>query len=155
MAIVLKAIPTIREFQLESDDTGEAFVTIRQATWAENSQRETIFAKQSIEYDDDARGTVRQTFNWTQGQLIAKEIYLTLAGARGIQLEEVDKKGEPTGEVKEVFTFVESGGKSRLSVSEDRFYEQLGRLPESLVREIHGYVREVNIQWKSSEGNAE
>ena len=150
---VLKAIPVAREFGLETDEAKEAIVTIRQATWGENAQRETIFAKQSMEWNDDDRGTVRQTFNWTQSQLIQKEIYLTLANVVGLKIQQVDKHGEPKGDPEELFPFVTANGKSRLALSEDEFYKRLDNVPDEMVKEIHQCVRKVNIQWQSTEKN--
>ena len=154
---ILKSIPVTQEFPLETDPEGKARVTFRQASWGEQAERETIFAKQSIEYDDDARGTVRQTFNWTQSQLIQKELFLTLSGAVDLMYQEYNKDGEPKGDPKELFTFLtSSSGRSRLNISESEFLKRLSDyVPPEMVKEMHKLCREVNIQWKSSEGNAE
>lgn len=144
----IKSLPVIREFELESDPEGQARIKIRQATYAQNSEREQIFAAQEYTFNDEQRGQMTQKFNWTQSQLEMKEIWLTLAGASGFLIEEDGK--EPY----ELFTFVESRGNPRLAVDEQEFYRRLGLLPGEVVREMHQCVREVNVHWKATaEGN--
>lgn len=131
--------PITRTFNLQSDPDGLAAVTIRQATFAEDRERQELFAKIRMIFDDERRGQIVQENSPSTGEIMQLEIALTLAGAEGIE----DEEGNP------IFHFKEHAGVSRVA-ERGQFYRALGRLPGEAVREIWGYVREVNPQFRGA-----
>lgn len=149
MATRVKSIPVMEEFVLKSDPTGETRIKIRQATFGEDALREQVFANMAYSWNDAERGTTRQEVKWTDSQLMQKEIFLTLCGASGFEVEHPTKKNEDGNpKVEELFRFATMDGVPRLAHDEREFIQRLGWLDGPVVQEIWQCVREVNKHWQ-------
>ena len=134
MPLQLKA-PIVETYPLmKSDDTGETYVVIRQATRQENEQRASQFADATFEWQDDlVRG--HQTLNPLTME--AFEVFLTMADCNII-----GKDGSPLFKFKD-----EDGGKRSFDGSFAEFQKRFGQLPDSVADEIHDKVYAHNPQW--------
>jgi hypothetical protein len=133
------SLPTIKQFQLNSDPDKEAWVEFRQGTFGEAKERQEIRSRARF-IRTDGRGNetaVEQDFN--ELEAMALDIYLTLSGAGGFVNED--------GEEMQLFKFRERNGVTRVSGSKEDFFVALNKLPERMVREMHRHCMSVNKQW--------
>lgn len=126
----IKKKPIIQEFQLKSDPDGIATVTIRQATFEQDTIRSDAYATRRTIWR--AEGAVVEE-NRNIARVYAKEIYATIVGASGF----LDEKK------KEIFAFEDS----KLAMTETEFYEAIGLLDSETVLEIRDCVYRVNPTW--------
>lgn len=126
----IKKKPIIQEFLLKADPDGLATVTIRQATFEQDTIRSDAYAMRRTVWKAD--GAVVEE-NRNIARVYAKEIYATIVGATGF----IDEKK------KEIFAF-EDG---KLAMTETEFYEALGLLDSETVLEIRDCVYKVNPTW--------
>lgn len=134
----ISSMPTTRQFNLESDPDGAAWVEFRQGKFGETKRRGEIQSRtRFIRKDKGGETAVEQEIN--NYEVMALDIYLTLCGAGGFTDE--------AGENLELFTFKERNGIPSLSMGEDAFMKALDKLPEEVVREMHRHCLTVNKQW--------
>lgn len=147
MGLVLsKGLPELFTL-MESDESGETFVTVKPATVAENAQRDELWAKQSRTYFTERADAVEVKTESTFSQRRALEVYLTIVDCN-IDWQDVDSEGAPRGEAERLFEFSKTQlGDSYLSMTREDFGRAWGRLPESVAREIHEKVLVKNPQW--------
>jgi len=126
----IKKKPVVQEFQLKSDPDGIATVTIRQATFEQDTIRSDAYATRKTTWTPE--GAVVEE-NRNIARVYAKEIYATIVGASGF----LDEKK------KEIFSF-ENG---QLAMSEFEFNFALGLLDSETVLEIRDCVYKVNPTW--------
>lgn len=140
----IASLPTVESFKLETDPEGKAEVTIAQATFGQDREREELFKKQSYVFDDDARGRTEWRQDFNRKDLVLLEIYLTLTDAVGITDEDE----------KDFFDFDNRPVGIRRVKSRNKFLEQISKMPSEVVEELHRCVLKVNPQWDRA-GTAE
>jgi hypothetical protein len=138
--------PVEKEFILERSD--EAFgtpdgqptrVIIRQATQGAHERRAALFSSIVREMvQDGGDDVVRLVSRFSFEELKRIECYLTM---RGCNIEYAVKEG---AKPKALFPFNAKG-----LIAEKAFNEAWAMLPPSVASEIHSFVQEVNVDWKS------
>jgi hypothetical protein len=144
----ISAKPLMKTFALQADEEGEATVTIRQATFADEKHLGELSAKRIQHWDDQQVGSIKveQEFNWREE--VAWRIYYTIEDMSGIYI--ADSKGNDVP----LMEFAQRGSIMRPK-SKDHFNARIGILPTTVVDEIHEYVLEMNPQWASSNTEGE
>jgi hypothetical protein len=142
MAITVSRKAIVKDFILESDETGEAKVVIRQATQGDVVRRADLFSRatQVVSMTDADGDTMRYEQQFNVHKQRRMEIYLTLVGASGFE----DEKGKALFRVKQV------SGEERIHMSEQEFNKAIDLLPPDVFLEIHKCVLDVNTMWDSS-----
>lgn len=143
----LDNLPLMETFDLKSDPDKMASVTVRQASEGEAIERSQLLSR--TRWVDNGMGerAVEQDINYRR--LYRREAYLTLGKLTGILVP--DKHGNDV----ELFRHKETpyGPKVSAEMSESEFNFAWDRLSGDMVREIVGYVHEVNPDWSRDSGN--
>jgi hypothetical protein len=135
--------PTMQEFELTTDPDGVAKVVIKQATFAQTRFRNELLSKRRYITEDEIGGRSAMEQDWNASDVMARDIFLTLADASGF----------PVDDGEELFKFREGkNGLGVLDMNEITFGVKLGLLPDEVVEEIHDCVLRVNPQWGAAKG---
>lgn len=131
----IKALLGVQREVLErSDPTKKTWVEIKHHNFRDNIQRDELLKNRT--FIERADGFATQSDVNTQ-TLMAEEIWLTYHDCN-IVIEGVDKEGKPTED---------KPFGPRDSMTRVQFYEELGKLDPSVVREWHEKVRLHNKEW--------
>lgn len=134
--------PLTKTFKLEkSDESGETYVTFRQATMREDEKRGGLLADQTYAWNDADVGRIERKTKWSYAELMRLEVFLTMVDCNIMVEGGKDKDGNP--KVEPLFQFNKSG----LVMTEAQFQEAWGRLPQPVAAEIHKCCLEVNRDW--------
>jgi len=120
---------------LEYDEEGTTTVTFRQALRGAVEAIAAMYAKSTMEWDDNSGGRVRQETEVNQRAVETKMVSLTLAESNLLWDDDTP-----------VFKFSKRGAFSQLS-SEAEFLAAWERLPAELAEEIFTACLTVNPQW--------
>ena len=141
----ITTFPLMKEFPLKCDESGEAYVKVRQAREGENAERDDMFSTITRVFEvpeiDGVQvdGNVKLETSQNPTKTRRKEAYLTLASIRGITDEAGNELFRHSGTV--------DGDMVRGAMSESEFNRVWNRLPPDAVSEIMGYVYELNPTW--------
>lgn len=139
-------IPDPRELEqtiklLVSDESGETWVRVKQATTGDDALISSLWAKTAWEFDDAARGKVKQYNDVSRARIVGEQVRCTL-----LECNITDHQGSL------LFPSVDYGAMPRQL---DPFAEAWSQLPSEWAEEIHGAVLKANPQWGRSDQEGE
>ena len=118
---------------LKADPTGETWVRIKQATTREDAALSALWAKTSLEWDDEQQGKVRQYNEISRAQIMAESVRLTL-----LECNITCHEGKP------LFPPIDMAAQRSI----EDFHKAWGKLPMAWAEEIYQAVLEINPQWR-------
>jgi len=124
---------------LKADPTGETWVRIKQATTGEDAMLSLLWAKTAYEFDDAAKGKVKQYSEVSRAQVQAEAVRLTLLESNILGHNE-----------KPLFPPVDHAARR----DPQRFLRAWESLPAPWSQECYDAVLQVNPQWRPG-GEAE
>lgn len=124
------------------EEGNPSWVEVRQSTAGDEMRLANEFSETSSLFDKDGN-LIEQKRKWNGFQIIALRVYLTLAGANGIDLEDPYTPNS----FKPAFSFAKSEGIMRLNMTESDFLAAWAKLPQPVTEAIYNAVLLENEQW--------